>query len=154
MKLQVLRIGRGKAGWPAQGVQDYARRLRSFGGVDEISLRSEDFRGSEDKVRRAEAERLLKVLVPRDRIVALDERGHALDSIAFSKLLEKARLDAVPRLVFVLGGPYGLHESVRRRAFRVIRLSKLVLNHEVARVVLYEQLYRGFSILQGSPYHH
>lgn len=90
----------------------------------------------------------------RARIVALDERGEERTSEGFAELLEAGVRAAAHPLVFVIGGPYGLDAEVRAQAWKTIRLSTLVFNHAVARVVLVEQLYRACSIRSGSPYHH
>lgn len=96
----------------------------------------------------------LPKLTGRARIVALDERGETRTSEGFAELLEAAvRVGAHP-LVFAIGGPYGLEPEVKAAAWKTVRLSDLVLNHAVARVVLVEQLYRACSIRSGSPYHH
>lgn len=91
---------------------------------------------------------------PRDRLIALDERGEDLDSDSFLALVLSCRNDGVHRAVFAVGGAYGLHVTVRTRAWRVVRLSSLVLNHELARIVLVEQLYRALAREHGVPYHH
>ncbi len=90
----------------------------------------------------------------RARVIALDERGEERDSRGFAALLEEAIRAGAQPLCFVIGGPYGLDEAVRARADRTLRLSALVLNHAVARVVLLEQIYRACAIRSGSPYHH
>lgn len=96
----------------------------------------------------------LPKLPARARVVLLDERGETRDSQGFAALLEEGIRAAASPLVFAIGGPYGHDEPMRRRADRVVRLSDLVLNHAVARVVLVEQLYRACAIRSGSPYHH
>ena len=91
---------------------------------------------------------------PRARVVVLDERGDERTSEGFSALLEEAiRVSAHP-LIFVIGGPYGVDAEIAGTAWKTLRLSTLVMNHAVARVVLVEQLYRACSIRAGSPYHH
>lgn len=154
MKLCILTVGRGGCGWADEAARDYGRRIAGHVKLEEAHVKAERFRGDPEAVRRAEAERLLGRISSRDRLVALDERGGAVDTRSFADLLHQARLDGVARLVFVIGGPYGLDASVRSKAFEVVRLSSLVLNHEVARVVLYEQVYRAFTLLAGTPYHH
>ena len=74
--------------------------------------------------------------------------------VSFTNLIQGARMAGAGRLVFAIGGAYGLSEQVRSRAWRVIRLSSLVMAHDVARVVLYEQLYRATTQIEGIPYHH
>ncbi len=144
----------GKPGvpWAEGAVADYARRIARMGGVAEWVIKPEPFRGAVEPVRDAEAARLLARVGPREKLVALDERGEALDTPGFTALVEEGRRDAA--LVFALGGPYGHGPAVRERAWRTVRLSSLVLNHEVARVVLYEQLYRALAGLANLPYHH
>lgn len=154
MKIHVACVGKGRCDWADAAVGDYAKRIRRMVRIDEERLDPERFRGDVDAVRRAESERLLARIDGRDRLVAMDERGDALSSEGFADLLRRARVGSVHRLVFAIGGPYGHDATVRERAHDVVGLSSLVLNHEVARVVLYEQIYRGLSILAGAPYHH
>jgi 23S rRNA (pseudouridine1915-N3)-methyltransferase len=146
----------GKAGHPCAepAVADYARRLRRWEGVDALWLKPERFVGDVAAVRTAEGARLLAAVAPRDRLVVLDERGDDLDTPTFTALVQQARLDGVGRLVLAIGGAYGHADTSRRAAHRVVRLSAMVLNHEVARVVLYEQLYRAYAALHGVPYAH
>lgn len=154
MRPVVLMVGKGGNAWADTAVADYARRLKRWDGLDEQHVKAERFRGDVEAVRRAEGERLLAVVKPRDRLIAMDERGKGLTSHAFSELIEDCRMQGTQRLIFAIGGAYGLHASVRERAWKTLRLSTLVLNHEVARVVLVEQIYRGYAILNGTPYHH
>lgn len=100
------------------------------------------------------ATRTLALVPRRGRLIALDERGEDRDSLTFAALLENAARDATTALVFALGGPYGHAPGLRAQAHLVLRLSPLVLNHAVARVVVMEQLYRACTIRAGEPYHH
>jgi 23S rRNA (pseudouridine1915-N3)-methyltransferase len=151
-RYRVLAVGRGRCGWADAAVEDYARRIRRMGGVDEVAVRPEPFKGDVEAVRAAEAERLLAQVSGRERLVALDERGDRLDTAGFAAMVEAGRQQGT--VVFALGGPYGHGEAARAGAWRTVRLSELVLNHEVARVVLYEQLYRALTVIEGIPYHH
>lgn len=87
-------------------------------------------------------------------MVLLDERGRDLSSPDLAKLLAQASDQGWPQLVFCIGGPFGHSQEVRARADDQVRLSTMVLNHQVAHVVLLEQLYRAWTILRGEPYHH
>lgn len=152
-RFRLLRVGRsGRESWSAAPVDDWTRRMRRWGGFAEEELRPEPFKGDPIAVRDAEAARLLAKVGPRDALVTLDERGERLDSAAFAALVDEGRRRGA--VVFAIGGPYGHGEAARSRAWRVVRLSDLVLNHELARVVLVEQLYRALTILEGVPYHH
>jgi len=154
MRPVVLTVGKGGNAWADRAVSDYARRLRRWDGLEQVSVKPEKFRGDVHAVRSAEGQRLLSAVKPRDRLVVLDERGKDLDTDEFVKLVEGCRLDGTSRLVFGIGGAYGHDPTVRDGAWRVLRLSRMVLNHEVARVVLVEQIYRAYAILHGVPYHH
>lgn len=151
-RLRVVRVGRGKTSWADDGVADYAKRLRRHGKLEEILVKPVPFKGDVDAVRRAEATRILGHVGSRDQLVAMDERGKGLNSHAFADLLRDLNLEGT--VVFAIGGAYGLDASVRDRSRRTLKLSDAVLNHEVARVVLFEQLYRAVTLLEGIPYHH
>ena len=154
MKLLVLRVGKPTERWADEAIGHWSKRLRKHGGLEQDWVKHEAFRGDVAAVRRAESERLLKRIGPRDVLVAVDERGQTPDSIAFSSLIEEHRNHSTYRMVFALGGAYGHSPELRRRANMSLSLSSFVLNHEVARVVLVEQIYRAFTILDGTPYHH
>lgn len=154
MKLAVLRVGKSTERWADQAVENWAKRLRRHGGLDQDFVKHEHFRGDVDAVKQAEGERVLKRIHERDVVVVLDERGETPTSHELSEWIDGWRLDGAGRVVFVLGGAYGHAPEVRQRADKVLSLSSMVLNHEVARVVLVEQVYRAFTILDGVPYHH
>lgn len=152
MKQALLAVG-GCSGWAAAASDDYLRRLRRWGGVEVIAVRPEPSRGDVEAVKAAEGRRLLERVGPRDRLVVLDERGVAPTTDTFRDLVVEG-LGAEGRLIWAIGGAFGHPEEVRRRAWRVVRLSSLVLNHDLARVVLVEQLYRAHTLLHNVPYHH
>ncbi|GLC47927.1 hypothetical protein PLESTB_000040600 [Pleodorina starrii] len=106
-----------------------------------------------EEQRVAEGQKVLKAIEGRDYVVVLDERGQELSSEGLADLVAAAG-DVNRPLVFCIGGPYGHSDAVRGRADRMVRLSSMVLNHQVALVVLLEQLYRACTILRGVPYHH
>lgn len=154
MRIRILTVGRPDCAWADAAVDDYVKRLRRWARVEQDHVKPEKYRGDEDAVREAEGERLLAEVSSRDHLIALDERGRGLTSQRFARLLKQARSTSMHRLTFALGGPYGLSPAVRQQADLTLKLSSMVLNHEVARVVLIEQIYRGMSILAGAPYHH
>lgn len=149
-RFHVLVVGRPKSKWAQQAVDDYTKRLRRLGGVAERVVRTERFTGDVEAVRRGEGERLRAAV--RGSLVCLDERGDDLDTEAFAAAVDGLRQRGP--VTFALGGAYGHDPQTRKEAARTVRLSSLVLNHELARVVLYEQLYRSLTLLEGFPYHH
>ncbi len=154
MKITSILVGKGRVAWADAGTHEYTRRLPKHLGFQELRLKPSPFKGDIDAVKNAEATRILANLSGGDRLVCLDERGEDLDSHGFADLIDQAAKMGTKRLVFAIGGPYGHGDSVRKRAWRTLRLSKMVLNHSLARVVLGEQLYRASTLLWGGQYHH
>jgi 23S rRNA (pseudouridine1915-N3)-methyltransferase len=155
LRLAVFVVGgKGKTPWADAAVDDYARRVKRYVAIEEVLIRSEPWRGDTEAVRRTEAERVGKALQERDRSVVLDERGEDVDTPTLTRWVEQWRQDGTHRVVFAIGGAYGHDASLRARADRVVRVSSMVLNHEIARVVLYEQLYRVHAAIAGVPYAH
>ena len=150
MKLRVLSIGKKMPAWIRQGVDEYGRRLPRHLGFEVVEVPSS--RGQQPaEIRRAEAQNLLKT-AGRDNLVALDERGRAWTTEQLSSELE-GWLAAGQNISFLIGGAEGLDESLRRRASKVWCLGPLTLPHQFVRVIVAEQIYRAWSILQGHPYH-
>ena len=101
-----------------------------------------------------EGERVMRAITARDYVVLLDERGRGASSEEVAELVARIGDEGYERGVFVLGGPFGHGKDVIDRANESLRLSKMVLNHQVARLVVTEALYRAHTILRGEPYHH
>jgi 23S rRNA (pseudouridine1915-N3)-methyltransferase len=130
-RLHVVALDARLPAWAEQACAEYARRMPRGYEVARIA---------------AKAARLKSVLPRGARLVALDERGRDLDTRAFAKLLSQDT-------AFLIGGPDGLDESVKRDTALLVRLSSLTLPHALAQVVLLEQLYRAATLLTGHPYH-
>jgi 23S rRNA (pseudouridine1915-N3)-methyltransferase len=154
VKIVSVWVGKGRVSWADDGTREYTRRLPKHLGFKELQLKPTPFKGDVDAVKRAEAERILAKIGHGDRLVALDERGEDLDSHGFAAMIDQAAKMGTKRLVFAIGGPYGHGAAVRDQAWRTLRLSKMVLNHSLARMVLGEQLYRASTLLWGGQYHH
>ena len=146
MKLVLSAVRGGRTPWADDACADWGRRVQRYFPFEERALKPA---GAE-----AEAEALLSLVPTRGRLIALDERGEDITSPGLAALLERCAQDGTTTLVFAIGGAYGHAPVVRTRAWRVVRLSHLVLAHAVARVVAVEQLYRACTIRAGEPYHH
>lgn len=154
MRAVLLRVGRGRNRWADEGYAEYAGRMKTL-KLTEKRLAPEPFRGNIDAVRAAEGDRIRGALRGGDRLVLLDERGELPTTEAFSDWIRAAERQSTRRLVFAIGGPYGHDPALRDEAWKVLALSRMVLNHELARVMLAEQLYRVSTLLWGgAPYHH
>ena len=153
MRILVAAVGRPRDAGLAAAIRDYEQRAARYWPLDIREVREAGGRRGADAVRQAEAEHLLAAVPAGARVVLCDERGHSYTSRQFADLLQAERERAAEDLVFVLGGAYGLGDAVRARAWRVLALAPWTLPHELARLVLAEQLYRAGTIVRGESYH-
>jgi 23S rRNA (pseudouridine1915-N3)-methyltransferase len=153
LKILVLSVGRPDRGRFGSLFDEYAERVRRFGAtfdarwVPEVRIAG---LYSDDHVREREARALREALPDRCNVVALSPDGDALTTDAFARRLEPW---CQPLAAFVLGGPLGLDPAFRATASAALSLSAMTLPHELARVVLVEQIFRALTILRGVPYH-
>jgi 23S rRNA (pseudouridine1915-N3)-methyltransferase len=139
----------------SEAVDRYLNRIKHFFPIEVTQIRPEKGRQSatDATIIRAQSERLLAAIPDRGYTVVLDERGQTLDSLKFAKWLERLTIDSPNGVNFVVGGDVGLDENVRRRADKLLSLSEMTLPHQVARVVLVEQIYRACTLMRNIPYH-
>ncbi len=158
MKIIILLPGKIKPKVLEPAQVEYVRRLKAF-GVEVVEYKDEKVSSrTPEQTKRAEGERILKVLHADDFMVACDERGRKIQTLELAELLKASRQGGFPmagkrRMVVVIGGALGLSEEVRERADAVWSLSSLVMAGGVARIVLLEGLYRAFTVVSGHPYH-
>ncbi|MEO8443949.1 MAG: 23S rRNA (pseudouridine(1915)-N(3))-methyltransferase RlmH [Gammaproteobacteria bacterium] len=154
MKLRLLVIGTRPEDWVRDAVAQYLARLPAHLKPElvdiPLSLRSS---GGDPAVAKAkEGLRILQRLKPADFVVALDERGRGWTSTELAREVERWQ-NHQPSVALVIGGPEGLAAEVSQRANQTWSLSNLTFPHGLARVIVIEQLYRAWTILQGHPYH-
>lgn len=150
MTIKIIAIGKKHEKWVKDGIDRYETRLRkpwdiTWQYLPHSSLAAEAARAEESR-------RILEKVDRDDYLVLLDERGKMLNSPALARLLE-AQL-GFKKVVLVIGGAYGVDDSVRARANTVWSLSDLVFPHQLVRLIITEQIYRAGEIAAGRPYHH
>lgn len=147
-----MAVDRLRAGWARAGVAEYLERIGRYVPVSRRDVKAA--RGDDAAAIADEGERLLRAAAvgPRDRLVALSPWGEALDSAGWARLFEGWAVDGAARIVFAIGGAGGLAPSVLEAAGRHLSLGPQTLSHELAQLVLCEQLYRAWTILRGEPY--
>lgn len=138
-----------------EALERYLTRIRHFFPAEIIELAPERGRGTKDDaaILRADSARLLGAIPERGLTVVMDERGELLGSLKFSRWLERTTIDQPHGVSFLLGGDVGLSEQVRSRGDKVLALSPMTLPHQLARVVLLEQVYRACTLIRNVPYH-
>jgi 23S rRNA (pseudouridine1915-N3)-methyltransferase len=152
MKLRFIWIGKTRDVRIRHMLADYLSRIEKFARVEVTELRDHGPAGAPSKKLDKEGQYILSHIGPQEAVIALDERGRQLDSIGFAELIEKHRLSGTKELTFVAGSHLGLSDAVKNRAQLVLSLSRMTLTHEMARLLLIEQVYRAFTIIHDLPY--
>ena len=158
MKIKIVTVGKLKEKYLKDGIAEYSKRLSRFANLEMIELADEKTpdRASDSenqKILELEGTRILSKIGDRDVVIVLAIEGKTLSSEEFSKQLEQAPINGFSTLTFVIGGSLGLSPQVKKRANLSISFGRLTLPHQLMRLVLVEQIYRAFTIQQGSPYH-
>ena len=158
MNIAVLSVGKLREKPYRQMADEYLKRLSRFGKYEEIELpdlpeREGASPAEEEKLKTREGETLLQRLRPGDRVIALTIPGQQRSSPELAREIGEAKNRGVSRLVFIIGGSLGLGENVLRRADAEMSMSRMTFPHQLARVMLLEQLYRAEKILAGERYH-
>lgn len=153
MQLSVIVVGRARDPLAA-AVAEYEQRAARYWRLDVHEVREEPSRAgtSSEHVRLKEGERLLDRVPPSAHLVVCDERGVTLTSDQFAHWIGDRR-DRAQDVAFAIGGAYGIDSALRARASTLLALAPWTLPHELARLVLAEQLYRAGTLLRGEPYH-
>ena len=146
-------VGKTDRGFIAEGTAHFLERLSHWSKVQEVVVPRSTRQEAQAQVAE-ECSSLLKAIPEGARVVALDETGKGMDSRALAAQLGKWRDASSRECVLLIGGAYGLNDAVRQRADLVLSLSQMTFTHQLVRLVLAEQLYRAWSILNKSGYHH
>ena len=155
MKLRFIFAGSHSDREMSAAAERYLNRIKHFYPVEIIEVKPERGRqsASDEAIMRAQSARLVASIPDRGYTVVLDERGQQLDSLKFAKWLERLTIDSPDGVNFVVGGDVGLDDAVRQRADKLLGLSAMTLPHQMARVVLLEQIYRACTLIRSIPYH-
>jgi 23S rRNA (pseudouridine1915-N3)-methyltransferase len=153
MRFLIVSVGRPRDRALADAIHQYETRAARYWPLETKEVREEPARSaSPDLVREREGNRLLEACANAD-VVACDERGEQMTSVQFAGWMREARESGARDVAFLLGGAFGLSEGVRARARTSLGFARWTLSHELARLVLAEQLYRAGTISRGEPYH-
>jgi 23S rRNA (pseudouridine1915-N3)-methyltransferase len=156
VKLTIVCMGKTRERFIHEGIAKYLRYLNPYVEIEIKDLKEEKIHDLKDAplIRKKEAERILKAIPKNVYIAALDEHGQAFTSHEFATVINGMLESGVKEIAFVIGGAMGLDESILEKANKNIALSRWTMTHEMARLVLLEQLYRAFTIIKGKTYHY
>lgn len=156
MKIQLWSIGKAHEPYVKSGVEDFTKRISNYFKVEWVIIPQPKNAGmmSEMDLKKKEAEVVMEWLDKDDYLIALDERGRQLSSEGLADFIQARANAGTKKLVFLIGGAFGIDETVLKRASYTWSLSQLVFPHQLVRLILAEQLYRACTILRNEKYHH
>ena len=158
MKITVIAVGKVKEKFYREAIAEYEKRLSRYCRLEIVQVDDEktpDKAGvaMEQLILRKEAERILKYIREDAWVVTLEIQGREYDSEGFAAVWERVATQGVSHIQFIIGGSLGLHEEICKRADHAVSFSKMTFPHQLMRVILLEQIYRGYRIINGEPYH-
>lgn len=158
MKIRIIAVGKIKENYLKEGIAEYLLRLSSYAKVEIIELMDSKVKDNPNqsditKVINEEGERILSKIKPGDYIINLDLNKKEFDSVEFAKFIEHKMVEGGSLITFVIGSSYGLSNAVKERANYSISLSKMTFLHQMTRLILLEQIYRAYKILNNETYH-
>ena len=154
MKVVALAVGKKHDSDIARAIDDYSARIARYGSFDWQILPPAKGKMSADETKRVEGSAIAAYIKDDDYVVLLDEGGIGLASSELADILDALDMQVAKRMVFIIGGAYGVTDELKRRADVLWSLSKLTFPHQLVRLLLAEQLYRANTIRRGEPYHH
>jgi len=156
MKISLVVVGKTDQKYVKEGFEVFYKRVSRYVPIEYIELADVKNAASlsRELLKQKEGELILAKAAGADFLVLLDENGRELSSVEFAHFLEDRMNQSVRNLMFVIGGAYGFSEAVYEQARAKLSLSKMTFSHQLIRLIFVEQLYRGFTIIRGEPYHH
>ena len=158
MKITIIAVGKVKEKFYRDALAEYGKRLGKYCRLEVVEVEDEktpDKAGEalELQIKEKEAQRILEYVKEDAYLITLEIEGRKMDSVSFAKKLEKLATYGTSHIQFVIGGSLGLHDMVSARADEKISFSDMTFPHQLMRILLEEQIYRGYRIICGEPYH-
>lgn len=156
--IRIIACGKVKEKWMKEGIEEYSKRIQPYEKLEIIEVKDEktpDNASEADniKIKQIEGERLLKNISEDDYVVLLDLAGKEIDSVGLSQTIDKIHTLGKNKIDFVIGGSLGLSQEVIQRANIRWKISNNTFPHQLCRIIVLEQIYRAFRILNNEPYH-
>lgn len=158
MRITIIAVGKVKEKYYREAVAEYVKRLSKYCRFEVVEVEDEktpDKAGGQMEmlIKEKEADRIMKYIKNDAHVVTLEIRGSKMDSEAFADKLVKLAVYGKSHIQFIIGGSLGLHHKISDRADEKISFSDMTFPHQLMRVILTEQIYRGYRIMNGEPYH-
>lgn len=158
MNIRIIAVGKIKENYILTGLKEYAIRLSRYCNLELVEVRNERVaegltQKEKNIIKNREGQRILSKLPKRSYIIALAIDGHSLSSEELSKRMKELAVDGINDITFIIGGSLGLAQDIVDRSDFKLSFSKMTFPHQLMRMILLEQIYRGFRIMHGEPYH-
>lgn len=158
MEINIISVGKIKEDFFKKAIEEYEKRLKAYCRVNFIELKDEsEGKNLSDKdidiILDKEGKRILEKIKERSFIIVLDIKGKSIDSVEFSKKINGIMLDGISSIDFIIGGSLGISQEVKDKANYSLSFSKFTFPHKLMRVILMEQIYRAFTIINNKTYH-
>lgn len=159
MDIKIIAVGKIKEKFYKEAIDEYLKRMQAYNKIEIIEVNDEQApenlsEKEIEQVKEKEGERILGKIGDSDYVVSLEILGKQMDSVGFANFIENEMQEGFGRnLVFVIGGSNGLSKEISKRSNYKLSFSKMTFPHQLMRVILLEQIYRGFRIINGHPYH-
>lgn len=158
MKITIISVGKLKEKYLKQGIAEYSKRLKSYTKMEIFEVPDEPA-GQQlsekevEQIKEIEGQKIIEKIPTRAEVIVLDLQGKELNSEEFAKYINQTTIYGKSHLVYIIGGSHGLSEDVLKRADLKVSFGKMTYPHQLMRLVLVEQIYRAFKILNNEPYH-
>ena len=158
MRITLITVGKIKEKYFTDAIAEYQKRLSRYCKLEILEVADEKTpdnasENAEEMIRQKEAERLLKYIRENAYLITLEIGGKQLTSEEFSEKIEKLGIQGTSHIIFVIGGSIGIGKAVLEKSDYALSFSKMTFPHQLMRVILLEQIYRGYRIMSGEPYH-
>ncbi|NMB95653.1 MAG: 23S rRNA (pseudouridine(1915)-N(3))-methyltransferase RlmH [Clostridiaceae bacterium] len=158
MKITIIAVGKIKESYLKEGIKEYIKRLGRFCKIDIIEVPEQQAPESlspaqEEQVKETEGENILKKIKQGSAVIAMDVNGISLDSVELAYKINNYAISGNSHVTFIIGGSLGLHKRVLEAANMRLSLSRMTFPHQLTRLILLEQIYRAFKIINGETYH-
>ena len=156
MKITLIQIEKTTESYLNEGIKIYTERLKNYATftTETIVMPKSIRQKTIEEQKKAESLEIEKLIETSDYLVCLDEHGKQFTSVQFADFLNKRMVSGCKRIVFLIGGPFGIDKSILEKSSHTLSLSNMTFSHQMIRLFFCEQLYRGFSILKNEKYHH
>ena len=154
-KIKIVCVGKNQKSYVSEGLVEYEKRLHRYCGFETVFVKETSYRsGSKKQWIDQEGKGLRKHISPNHFTIACDEKGTSVTSLELSKMFISWANSGYSQFVFLIGGAYGLSHEVKEAADFTLSLSPMTMTHQLVRLILAEQIYRAFTIINGGKYHH